>query len=144
MNRAGTIPTLLAAGSFAAPAEASAEIAPLSADELYSSCLAYRDDPDSAGGRVCAAYLRGFLDGSRRAGEDAEASSRSESFRERALRTRAGSRQTRPARYCLDASVSLDQLVGELLTRRVADADSTPASTAVYRSLQHFHDCRPR
>jgi hypothetical protein len=144
MSRAGTLPTLLAAGSFAAPpAEAPAEITPLSALELYSSCLAYRQDPDGAGGRACAAYLLGFLDGSNgvRRGDAPRADGGS--FRERALRTRAGSRHSSLMRHCLDASVSLEQLIGELLARRVADAERTPASTAVDRSLRSFGGCRP-
>jgi hypothetical protein len=134
----------LAAGSFAAPAGAAAEISPLSATELYSTCLTYRDEPDSAGGLACASYLRGLLDASRRVVATAEARPRNESFRERALRTRAGSRQRVWPRYCLGAAVSLEQLVGELLANRVADADNTAAATAVYRALQRLYACPPR
>jgi hypothetical protein len=144
MNRAGALPTLLAAGSFAAPTEASAEIAPFSANDLYSSCLAYRDDPAGGSGHACVAYLRGFLDGTRTAGTVAEPSSQREPFRERALRTRTGSRHPRQPLYCLGASVSLDQLVNELLTHPVPEAESTPASAAIYRSLRRLDDCRRR
>lgn len=143
MSGAGTLRALLAAGSFAAHAEASAQNAPLSAAELYASCLSYRDDPGGADGRACSAYVRGFLDGSRTSGA-AESSSRTESFRERALRTRAGTRHASMARYCPDASVSLEEVVDELLARRVADPDGMSASTAVGRSLRRFPDCRPR
>jgi hypothetical protein len=138
---AGTLRALLAAGCFAAPAEASAQIAPLSAAELYASCMAYRDEP--GGGSACSAYIRGFLDGSRTS-RSADRGSPKESFHERALRTRAGSRYAGLMRYCLAAPVSLDQLVDALLTRPVVDPDGTPASTAVHLSLRRIHDCRRR
>lgn len=142
MSRAGTLPTLLAGAAFAAAEKTLAELAPISAAELYSSCLAHRDDPASAGGRACAGYLRGFLDGARVVAT-AEASSR-ESFGERALRTRAGSRHATLVRQCLDASASLDQLVDELLARRVADPAGTSAATAVRHGIRSLRDCRPR
>lgn len=139
MSGGDTLRALLAAGSLAAHAESSAQVARLSAAELYDSCLAYRADPDGARGRECHAYVRGVVDASR--SPDAGWSSRAESFRERALRTRAGARAASLPRYCLAASLSVDRLVGDLLTHRVADPDGTSASTAVDWSLRRIGGC---
>lgn len=143
MRRTKALPTWLAAGSFAASPGA-AQISPLSAAEWYATCLAYRDAPDSARSRACTSYLRGLLDASQRFVGAAEARSPRESFRERALRTRAGSRLRVVPRYCLGAAASLEQLVGELLANRVSDAENTAAATAIDRVLRRRYPCPPR
>jgi hypothetical protein len=141
MKRSATLSSLLASAAYAASPETLADTAPLSAAELYSSCAAHGDDPESAAGRACAGYVRGFLDGARVIAT--APSSSHESFRERALRTRAGSRYSTLVRDCLATSMSFEQLVSDLLTRRVADPAGTPAATAVRRSLQRLGGCRP-
>ena len=141
MNRRTIRITLLVTGWFSAPSQTSAEIAPLSASELYSSCAAYRDDAESAAGQACSGYVRGLLDGMRNpATTDSRPPGRS--FSERALRTRAGSRYAALMRPCVGASLSLEQLVGELLAQRLADAADTPASDVVYGTLRRFENCR--
>ena len=51
------------------------------------------------------------------------------------LCTRAGSRYAALVRRCVDASLSLEQLVGELLAQRVADPEGTPAAAAAEGAL---------
>jgi hypothetical protein len=143
MTAADAARALLAVGSFAAPA-AFGEIAPLAASELYASCRIHRDEPDDPAGASCTGYLRGLLDATERIVGVEDAGSSRESFRDRALRTRAGSRQLGAPRYCLEASVSLEQIIVELLANRVSDAEGTTAATAVYRTLQRLHACRLR
>ena len=142
MKGPATLSTLLAGVAFVVSPETLAQTDPLSAAELYSTCLAHRDDPESAAGRACAGYVRGFLDGVRVV-PIAESSSR-ESFRERALRTRAASRYATVVRHCLPTTVSVEQLVGDLLTQRVANPAGTPAATAVRHGLQRSSGCGPR
>jgi hypothetical protein len=137
MTRETVRAALLAAIAISAPA--AAQIASLTAAELYSACLAYRDNPDTADGRACYGYVRGFLDATAR--PSAEVSS-AESFRERAARTRIGARRTSFERYCLDESVSLEQVVDVLMERRVADPQGTSAATAVHGTLRRLDGCR--
>jgi hypothetical protein len=127
--------------AFAISAPAVAQIASLTAAELYSACLAYREDPNTADGRACASYVRGFLDA---ATQSNGAVSSAEAFRERAVRTRVGARRASFVRYCLDESVSLEQVVGVLMERRVADPQGTSAAVAVHGTLRRLDACRHR
>jgi hypothetical protein len=127
--------------AFAISAPAVAQIASLTAAELYSACLAYREDPGTADGRACSGYVRGFLDA---AAQPSEAVSSAESFRERAVRTRIGARRASFVRYCLDESVSLEQVVDVLMERLAADPQGTSAAAAVHGTLRHLDACRHR
>jgi hypothetical protein len=97
--------------SLAAPASATW----LSGSELRSHCNAYLDNPESRDGALCAAFVQGFLAGTRTAEKDREApalwsgAAADESFAERATRTRVGSRLRSleaNAGYCVGDDVS--------------------------------------
>lgn len=142
MKRARNLSMLLVAGSLATPATGSAEIRSLSASDLHSICLAYRDRPESPGGIACASYLQGLLEASSRFVVISDAQPQGESFRQRALRTRAGSRQLRVSpRRCLAMPVSIQGLVDALLANRGANLEDTSAVTTVYSVLQHSSNC---
>ncbi|MGH8129604.1 MAG: Rap1a/Tai family immunity protein [Steroidobacteraceae bacterium] len=92
----------------------------LSDSELEASCDAFLSDTEDAVGALCLAFMQGFL-----AGADATASfdsasetSKSESFSERASRTRLGSlrmlqiRSSTTAGYCIGEDVAAVDIIG--------------------------------
>ncbi len=69
----------------------------LSTEELISHCVVYEEDPDGEDGIFCVRYIQGFIDGAVATDERvtynvADEYDREESFTERAIRTRLGSR----------------------------------------------------
>lgn len=117
--------------------------APLSAKALHTHCLSYRQDPSSATSQVCAAYVRGFLEGSTTAqGRIRKPALAAESWLERAQRTRLGSRHSATS-YCIDAAVSVAHIIEQLVLH--ADTNppraDTPASAMLLATLQRFHSC---
>ena len=121
---------------------------PVNALELVSStqvadrCRAYLQDADSEGGRFCAAYVRGFIDGSAivvlKPPPDA-----AESFAQRAARTRLGRPLIVRPEYCIDGSIGMTRLVEQI----VAVADERPpredadAAALLYATFARFHKC---
>ena len=126
----------------------------LSTEELIEHCAVYEDEPDGADGIFCVRYLQGFIDGAvatdeRVTNNVADEYDKSESFTERAIRTRLGSRIERYgpsyyAEFCLGEPVplaavanvviadllSLDDLEGKELARDV-----------VYATLRREYPC---
>ena len=123
----------------------------LSGAELERHCDAYLDDAEGDGAAACIAFVQGFLSGaeaiSKTAGLVESQASSSESFAERAARTRVGSRlrNMRAERnaYCLDDSVSpaavIEIVVGDLSGR--AASDDVPAEHIVHRALVENFPC---
>lgn len=120
------------------------DLAPLRAAELLERCRTYLDSPRSAGGRACAAYVRGYVAGSDQVivRED-PGGNRGESFTKRALRTRLGRPLAREPQYCIDSGTSLRGFIEQL----VAYAESQPAdedagaSALLIGTLERFHRC---
>ncbi|HET9447923.1 MAG TPA: hypothetical protein VFO35_16785, partial [Steroidobacteraceae bacterium] len=63
MYKRAVLPLLLFAQAFAAQLHA-AELEPVTGAELLALCRAYVHSPESADARACAAYVRGFIEGS--------------------------------------------------------------------------------
>lgn len=118
------------------------ELEPLMATELRKECLAYVQFPDSIEGAVCSTYVRAFVEGSPLIVLAVEPSA-SESFTQRALRTRLGSRNDIEPKYCVDPSLTLNDFVLQLLVQAedkpVLEGES--ASELLYRTLNRFHRC---
>jgi Ssp1 endopeptidase immunity protein Rap1a len=117
--------------------------APLSAIELHAHCLSYRQEPSSAASQLCAAYVRGFLEGSTTAqGRIRKPAVAAESWLERAQRTRLRPQHSANA-YCIDAAVSVAHIIEQLLLH--ADTHppraETPASAMLLAALQRFQSC---
>jgi len=120
----------------------SAELAPLTAAELHKLCLDYSRFPQSSTYHACEAYLRGFIEGSpyvhlqlpRSAGE---------SFTERAFRTRYGAPGRVRPRYCVNGSVTLNDLVIQVLVQAESQppSDEKDASVLIESTLNRFHRC---
>jgi Rap1a immunity proteins len=121
-----------------------AELAPLTSVELHELCLTYIDAPESDEGQACAAYVRGFIEGSDRVvlRSDEPAQAQGESFSERAWRTRLGIPRPDP-RYCLEKTVSLQEFISQLLAQaeRKPPEQDVSAQELLYATLSRFHRC---
>lgn len=121
-----------------------AELEQLTSVQLHALCQAYVRAPESEDARACAAYVRGFIEGSAEVivRSDSAQQLPRESFSERAWRTRLGVSKTAP-RYCLSTAVSLQELIAQLLAQaeRTPPADDASASVLLYATLSRFHRC---
>jgi hypothetical protein len=121
-----------------------AELAPLTSVELHELCLAYVRAPKSEDARACAAYVRGFIEGSDQVVIRSVVAKelRRESYSERAWRTRLGMSTPEP-HYCLDKALSLRAFVTQVLMQaeRKPPAKDMSASALLYATLSHFHRC---
>ena len=127
----------------------------LTVHELVSHCEFLETAPDGADAQYCIRYIQGFIDGA--AATDVRVmltveadDDRSESFSERAKRTRAPTRsdQFRAARlagFCLGDPLPLkdvvDKVVKDLVTLDVDETARSPARDAVYNSLRDHYPC---
>ena len=126
----------------------------LSSDELISHCEYYESDPESIDGVFCVRYIQGFIDGAVATDErvtlNVEAEfAKEESFTERAMRTRLGSRLERfgpsyYAEFCLGEPVALKEVV-TLVVRDLLNeehvGDMALARNAVYKTLRNEYPC---
>ena len=126
----------------------------LSTEELTSHCVVYEQDPDGADGIFCVRYIQGFIDGAVVTDERvtynvADEVDRDESFTERAIRTRVGSRlnlygPSVYAEFCLGEPVPLREVV-EVVVADLLDAkfvrDMPLARDVVYATLRKTYPC---
>ena len=131
-------------------------IEPLSAAQLKDFCskaAASYDDPESW---LCIYYVKGFLDGAvatdARVAENVVAEiEEEESFAERAIRTRVGSRlrdygPSVYAEFCVgqpDPVAEVIQHVNEEMDR-YDDLEGVQAQKVVYASLRRHYPCTPK
>lgn len=123
---------------------AAAELAPLTSVQLHELCLAYVEAPESENAKACAAYVRGFIEGSDRIVllSDDPAQAHEETFSERAWRTRLGMRSPKP-RYCLKEALSMEEFITQLLmhAEHKPPEQDTSAHELLYGALSRFHRC---
>ncbi len=126
----------------------------LSTEELTSHCAVYGDDPDGEDGIFCVRYIQGFIDGAVATDERvtknvAAEYDNSESFTERAIRTRVGSRLKRYgpsfyAEFCLGDPVPLADVV-EVVVADLLELESfegkEQARDVVYATLRREYPC---
>lgn len=153
------IVTLVGAGVMmlqllAVPAVKAVEV--LSAQELASHCALLGSEPEGVDGQYCIRYIQGFIDGAVatdvRVMLNAESAQQSsETFSERAKRTRAPSREDRfraanLAGFCLGDPQSLrnvvDVVVADLAALAGGHGEDDPAMEVVYTSLQQHYPCK--
>ena len=125
----------------------------LSTEELISHCIYYENDPESVDGVFCVRYIQGFIDGAvatdeRVTNNVADEYDREESFSERAIRTRLGSRLERfgtyYAEFCLGEPVPLKtvvELVVDDLDNAKRVANQPLARDFVYTTLRNQFPC---
>jgi Rap1a immunity proteins len=121
-----------------------AELAPLSSSELHRHCLTYAKTADSAEGLVCSTYVRAFVEGSNLVMlEKVSPDTPGETFMERAFRTRVGAAFPVQPKYCINSSVTLDDIVIQMLVH----AESRPpkgdenAGVLIYGTLARYYAC---
>jgi Rap1a immunity proteins len=120
-----------------------AELAPLTSMELHELCLAYVHAPESEKAQACAAYVRGFIEGSEQIVlRNGDKEARPESFSERAWRTRLGANPPKP-RYCLKARLPLREFIAQMLKQaeRKPPTEDSSADALLYGTLSRFHRC---
>ena len=135
-------------------ANEAAAVEALSTEELISHCAIYGDDPDGEDGIFCVRYIQGFIDGAVATDERvtynvAAEFDKKETFTERAIRTRVGSRIERYgpsyyAEFCLGDPVPLaevvDVVVADLLSLENVDGQDR-ARDVVYTTLRREYPC---
>lgn len=129
-------------------------VEPLSSAELPSHCMHYRKAPDGEDGIFCVRYIQGFIDGAvatdeRVAINVAAEYEKSETFAERATRTRLGNLMERYgatiyAEYCLGDPIPLLAVVNKVVTE-LERIDFNPAQPnardLVYQILRDKYPC---
>lgn len=133
-------------------------VEPLSTPELAGHCAFYHLDREGKDAVFCVRYVQGFIDGA--VATDARVldniateidGTGNETFSERALRTRIGSRTRRGgptvyADFCLGEADSLaevvEKVVDDLASRKVLDEDLL-ARDAVFSTLRREYPCDP-
>ena len=126
----------------------------LSTEELISHCAVYEEDPDGEDGIFCVRYIQGFIDGAVVTDERvtynvADEYDREETFTERAIRTRLGSRIDRYgpsyyAEFCLGEPVPLAEVarvvIADLLRLENFEGREL-ARDVVYATLRREYPC---
>ena len=126
----------------------------LSTEELISHCVVYEEDPDGEDGIFCVRYIQGFIDGAVATDERvtynvANEYDRDETFTERAIRTRLGSRIDRYgpsyyAEFCLGEPLPLAEVVrvvvADLLQLESLEGREL-ARDVVYATLRTEYPC---
>lgn len=126
----------------------------LSTEELISHCAVYEEDPEGADGIFCVRYIQGFIDGAVVTDERvtynvANEYDRDETFTERAIRTRLGSRIDRYgpsyyAEFCLGEPVPLAEVVRVVISD-LSQIDGLEgrelAREVVYATLRREYPC---
>ena len=137
-------------------AERAGSVEPLSTPELAEHCALYHDDPEGKDAIFCVRYVQGFIDGAvatdaRVLENIATEFEKDETFAERAIRSRIGSRVNRRgptvyADFCLGEPDSLqdvvEKVVSDLANRKVLDEDLL-ARDAVFSTLRREYPCSP-
>ena len=129
----------------------------LSTEELTEHCEYFADEPDSKDGIFCVRYIQGFIDGAvatdervtRNVAAEIEEGS-GESFSQRALRTRIGSRLDRYgpsvyAEFCLGAPVPLAEVVEKVVVELHDNnlvSEYPSARELVYHTLRTEYPCQ--
>jgi hypothetical protein len=138
---------------FAAASDAQA-VEALSTEELISHCVVYEEDPEGEDGIFCVRYIQGFIDGAVVTDERvtynvANEYDRDETFTERAIRTRLGSRIDRYgpsyyAEFCLGEPVPLAEVARVVIADLLAIEDLEGRELArevVYETLRREYPC---
>ena len=142
--------------AFLAAASDALAVEALSTEELISHCAVYEEDPDGEDGIFCVRYIQGFIDGAVVTDERvtynvADEYDREESFTERAIRTRLGSRIDRYgpsyyAEFCLGEPVPLAEVARVVIADLLALEDLAGRELArdvVYATLRREYPCEP-
>lgn len=113
--------------------------------QLREYCVAYRNNPRSAAGQFCVAYVRGFLDAATGASPETRSDGEAtrESWTQRAWRTRVGAVRRNDMHGCLSTVVTPDQVITELLAQSTLNAGyrDTEAPRLLMHALRRLNAC---
>jgi hypothetical protein len=140
--------------AFSAVAGDARAVEALSTEELISHCAVYEEDPEGEDGIFCVRYIQGFIDGAVVTDERvtynvADEYDRDETFTERAIRTRLGSRIDRYgpsfyAEFCLGEPLPLAEVarvvIADLLALEELEGREL-AREVVYETLRREYPC---
>lgn len=109
--------------------------------QLTERCRVSIEDWSGPDGRFCEAYLRGFVDGSPLVAIQEARSS--ESFTQRAIRTRLGRPVSTRPKYCIASETTIQDLAVQLLAhaRESPPRNDTDASVLIFSMLARYHPC---
>ena len=140
--------------AFVAAASDAQAVEALSTEELISHCAVYEEDPEGEDGIFCVRYIQGFIDGAVVTDERvtynvADEYDRDETFTERAIRTRLGSRIDRYgpsyyAEFCLGEPLPLAEVARVVIRDLLALEDLAGRELArevVYETLRREYPC---
>jgi hypothetical protein len=140
--------------AFSAAASDAQAVEALSTEELISHCAVYEEDPEGEDGIFCVRYIQGFIDGAVVTDERvtynvANEYDRDETFTERAIRTRLGSRLDRYgpsyyAEFCLGEPLPLAEVARVVIADLLALEDIEGRELArevVYETLRREYPC---
>lgn len=125
----------------------------LTSEELASHCREYYNEKASEDRTFCVRYIQGFIDGAvvtdERVTQNVSNEFGKETFTERAIRTRIGTRLDRYgpsvyAEYCLGDPVPLEEVVEHVVADLSAGSsvDANPlARDVVYETLRANYPC---
>jgi hypothetical protein len=126
----------------------------LSTQELLSHCKAYKESPDGIDATFCVRYVQGFIDGAvitdgRVTMNIADEIDRTESYTERVMRTRLGSRISRYgpsvyAEFCLGEPIELRAVVDKVIENLLKPdyiKNRLLARQTVYQTLRDNYPC---
>ncbi|HSM32060.1 MAG TPA: Rap1a/Tai family immunity protein [Woeseiaceae bacterium] len=126
----------------------------LSTEELISHCAVYEQDPEGEDGVFCVRYIQGFIDGAVVTDERvtynvADEYDREETFTERAIRTRLGTRLDRYgpsyyAEFCLGEPLPLAEVARVVIADLLQIEDLKGRELArevVYETLRREFPC---
>ena len=126
----------------------------LSTEELISHCAVYEQDPEGEDGVFCVRYIQGFIDGAVVTDERvtynvANEYDREETFTERAIRTRLGTRLDRYgpsyyAEFCLGEPLPLAEVARVVIADLLQIEDLKGRELArevVYETLRREFPC---
>lgn len=129
-------------------------VEPLLTEELRSHCVVYEQDPEGIDGIFCVRYVQGFIDGAVATDERvtynvAAEYEGGETFKQRAVRTRVGSRIARYgssyyAEFCLGEPVPLAAVVTAVVADLVGMDNFEGRELArdvVYATLRREYPC---
>jgi len=126
---------------------------PLTATQLQQACIDEREQADGQWSLLCVYYVKGFLDGAvatdARVAENVAAEiEEKETFTERAIRTRVGSRLEKYgpsvyAEFCVGQPDPIADVVLHVIEEldRYDDLEGLQAQTVVYASLRRHYPC---
>lgn len=121
--------------------------------ELKRWCGDVVEAPERSGAAFCTVFVQGFLGGADAGAKMAAAQAvdaQTESFSDRATRTRLTREQLQRARaplesYCLDDDASAAEVVERIAPtiEALPDAEQLSAGEVVHRALVHHFPCKP-